>query len=91
MPSIWNRDPSHGRRDPGKGTETIPSSTTLSGWLLAHPRSETKADSQRDFVQANILDPGPGYRQVAGLYCEDINLLVRLRTVLDMLSIALMV
>jgi len=51
-----------------------PKPPSLAGcWLTL--ASETKADSHRDFVQADILDGGPYNRQAAGLGGEDVNLI----------------
>jgi len=51
-----------------------PQPPSLAGcWLT--PGSETKADSHRDFVQADILDRGPHNRQAAVLGGEDANLI----------------
>jgi hypothetical protein len=51
-----------------------PEPPSLAGcWLTL--ASETKADSHRDFVQADILDRGPHNRQATHLGGEDVNLI----------------
>jgi len=46
----------------------------MSGCLLTDSDHAFDA-SQRDFVQANVLDRGPDNRQATGLGCEDVNLI----------------
>lgn len=58
-----------------------PEPPSLAGcWLTAH--FESRGDSQRDFVQADILDGGPDNRQATVLGREDVNLIVRCLTLL---------
>jgi hypothetical protein len=61
---ISAREPSHGRCCTGP-----PAQTTLSGWLLS------RALSQRDFVQTDILDGCPNDREATHLRRKHINLI----------------
>src|SRR5713226_1134101 len=73
---ISARECSHDCCCTGPPTQNTSSQTTLSGWVLSRAAVlSTRAFSQRDFVQTDILDGRPNDREATHLRRKHINLI----------------